>query len=118
MDRVVCRGGCDEDMDVGLISNPGICPSGCDEDLIGRIFEEHNRSGVWAQGKGETEYQDRPWDLSQTLIGRACRLAMSVTDGNVNEYSTSHLACSQQLGIRRAADYIIRSICMHFCLSL
>ncbi len=39
LDQVDRRGDCDEDMDVGSISNAGIRPSpaGCDEDLMGSI---------------------------------------------------------------------------------
>ncbi len=37
VDWVARGGGCDEDMDVGSISNAGMRPAGCDEDLMGSI---------------------------------------------------------------------------------
>ena len=71
------------------------------------LSAQHISISVRAHGKGETAYQGRPWDLSQTPFRRARRLETSVTDGKGNANSTSHLACNQQLGIQRAVDNII-----------
>ncbi len=72
-----------------------LCRISCREILFGDLWDRWAASPKGtpgqeeceAQGKAETEYQDRPWDMCQTSFWRAHRLAMGVTDENVNVYS-------------------------------